>query len=141
MSVANLILTAIRWDPALGYEKDRPAFEHALERGIVSGGHDAPLAGYRAHQVMELGLDGGQVGEDVGVVVFEVVQDGRARPVVHELGALVEEGRVVFVGLDDEGRRKKVRRPPGRPRAGGAPLGGSKRAARSVGALIPCRYP
>ncbi|MBX6331395.1 MAG: hypothetical protein IRY91_06090 [Gemmatimonadaceae bacterium] len=34
MSVANLILTAIRWDPALGYEKDRPAFEHALERGV-----------------------------------------------------------------------------------------------------------
>ena len=53
---------------------------------------------------MELPLDGGQVVEDVRVVELEVVQDGRARPVVHELAALVEECGVVLVGLDDEGR-------------------------------------
>ena len=54
--------------------------------------------------MVELALDRRQVLEDVGVVVFEVVQDRGARPVVDELAALVEEGGVVFVGLDDEWR-------------------------------------
>ena len=48
---------------------------------------------------MELAFDGLDVGVDVGVVVFEVVQNGGARAVVNELGALVEERRVVFVRL------------------------------------------
>jgi hypothetical protein len=52
--------------------------------------------------VVELPLDGGQVVEDVGVVELQVVQDGRARAVVDELAALVEEGGVVFVGFDHE---------------------------------------
>ena len=53
--------------------------------------------------MMELPLDRCQIVEDVGVVELEIVQDGRARPVVHELAALVEERSVVLVGLDDEG--------------------------------------
>jgi hypothetical protein len=52
--------------------------------------------------VVELALDGGQVVKDVGVVELQVVQDGRARAVVDELAALVEEGGVVLVGFDDE---------------------------------------
>src|SRR5690606_7365732 len=58
-----------------------------------------------AHQVVELTLDGGQVLEDVRVVELQIVQDGRARAVVDELGTLVEEGAVVLVRLDDEERR------------------------------------
>ena len=57
-----------------------------------------------AHQVMELALDRGEVGEDVGVVELEVVEDRGARPVVDELRALVEERGVVLVGLDHEER-------------------------------------
>jgi hypothetical protein len=53
---------------------------------------------------MELALDGRQVIEDVGVVELQIVQNGRARTVVDELAALVEKGRVVFVGFDDEER-------------------------------------
>jgi hypothetical protein len=53
---------------------------------------------------MELGLDRGQVGKDVGVIVLEVIQDRRARAIVHELRALVGERGVVFVGLDHEER-------------------------------------
>ena len=53
--------------------------------------------------MVELGLDGREVGEDVRVVELEVVQDCRTRPVVHELAALVEQRGVVLVGLDDEG--------------------------------------
>ena len=64
-----------------------------------------PLRGHDAHEMMELRLDRGEIGEDVGVVVFEVVEDRGARPVVHELGALVEERGVVLVGLDHEERR------------------------------------
>ena len=60
------------------------------------------IARHRAHEVMELPFDRGEVGEDVRVVELEVVEDRRARPVVHELRALVEERRVVLVGLDDE---------------------------------------
>ena len=59
---------------------------------------------HRAHEVVELALDRRQVVEDVGVVELEVVEDRRARPVVDELAALVEERGVVFVGLDDERR-------------------------------------
>jgi hypothetical protein len=52
--------------------------------------------------VVELGLDGADVREDVGVVVFQVVQHRRLGVVVDELGALVEEGGVVLVGFDHE---------------------------------------
>ncbi|CFN25634.1 Uncharacterised protein [Bordetella pertussis] len=76
---------------------------HPFERRRVGRQHQLAVGRHRAHQVMELGLDGGQIGEDVGVIVFQVVQDGGARPVVHELRALVEKGRVVLVGLDHEG--------------------------------------
>ena len=34
------------------------------------------------------------------MVEFQVVQDGRAGPVMHKLAALVEEGRVVLVGFN-----------------------------------------
>jgi hypothetical protein len=51
---------------------------------------------------VELALDRRHVREDVGVVVFKVVEDGHQRPVVHELAALVEEGGVVLIGLDHE---------------------------------------
>ena len=52
--------------------------------------------------MVELLLDRGQVRKDVAVVELEVVQHDRARPVMDELRPLVEEGRVVLVGLDHE---------------------------------------
>ena len=54
--------------------------------------------------MVKLPLDGADVRIDVGVVVLEVVEHHGARAVVHELGALVEERRVVLVSLDDEER-------------------------------------
>ena len=51
---------------------------------------------------MELLLDGRQIFVDVGVIELEIVQDQRARTVVDELRALVEERGVVFIGFDDE---------------------------------------
>jgi len=48
----------------------------------------------------------GKVLDDLVEEPLEVVQHGRARPVVHELAALVEERGVVLVGFDDEGRTR-----------------------------------
>ena len=80
------------------------ARQHARE-AVVAAVDDQP-AGVRdrAHQMMELRLDRGEIGKDVGVVVLEVVQDRGARTVVDEFRALVAERGVVFVGLDHEER-------------------------------------
>ncbi len=58
---------------------------------------------------MELGLYRAQVGKDVGVVEFRIVQHGGTRTVMHEFGAFVEKRGVVFVGFDNEKRRLAVR--------------------------------
>ncbi|MNM37101.1 hypothetical protein D3C81_478240 [compost metagenome] len=78
------------------------ARQHALQRGLIAIEDEAANAGHGAHQVVKLRLDRVQIGEDVGVIVFQVVHDGSLRVVVHEFAALVEEGRVVLIGFDDE---------------------------------------
>ncbi len=86
------------------------ARQHAGQ-GLVARVHDHPaLRWHRAHEVVELRLDGGEVRKDVGVVVLEVVEHRGARAVVHELAALVEERGVVLVGLDHE-RRAGIAQP------------------------------
>jgi hypothetical protein len=82
----------------------RPAAhgQHLVHGRLAGGMHDQPAARHGAHQMMELALDHGQIIEDVGVIELQVVDDQGARAVVDELGALVEEGRVVLVRLDDE---------------------------------------
>ena len=52
--------------------------------------------------MVELRLNGFNVGVDVGVVEFEIVEHQGARPVVHKFRPLVEERRVVLVCLDDK---------------------------------------
>jgi hypothetical protein len=80
------------------------------------------------------------------VVELEVGEDQRARAVVHELGALVEERRVVLVGLDDEERRiAEARRdaevaagmPPIR-KPGRSPAYSSIQASMLVVVVLPC---
>ena len=82
----------------------RPAthVERLLQVRFVRVDDQAAVAGHRAQQQVELPLDRRDVRIDVGVIVLEVVQDRGARPVVHELRALVEKGGVVFVRLDHE---------------------------------------
>ena len=69
---------------------------------VAALGNDQPLTRDHAQQLVELPLNRGDIRIDVRVVVFEVVEDRRARPVVNELGAFVEESRVVLIRLDDE---------------------------------------
>jgi hypothetical protein len=82
----------------------RPAAhrQHFAPAWVVAVDDQPAAPRHGAHQVVELALDRGHVGEDVGVVVLEVVEDRDQRAVVDELAALVEEGGVVFVGLDHE---------------------------------------
>ena len=52
--------------------------------------------------MVELFLDRFQVVKDIGVIELKVVEDQRARAVMDEFGALIEEGTVVFVSFDNE---------------------------------------
>src|SRR6188508_1729185 len=52
--------------------------------------------------MMELTLDRSNVRIDVRVVELEIIEDRSARMVMHELCALVEEGRVVLVRFYDK---------------------------------------
>ncbi len=83
----------------------RPAAhgQHVVDVGIGVGGNDPARRRQGAHQVVELALDVVQIVENIGVIEFDVVDDQGARVIVDELGSLVEEGAVVFVGLDHEG--------------------------------------
>ena len=78
------------------------AFQHSVQAGLLAIGNDQAVARYRAHQMMKLRFDGREVGKDVCMVEFEIVQNRRARTVVNELGALVKKRRIVFVRLDHE---------------------------------------
>ena len=82
-------------------------FQRLAKAGIVhavrgpKGGYllGRPLSQIRLLDVLE-------VAEDVGVIELDRRHDRRARAVVEELGALVEEGGVVLVALDDEVRAR-----------------------------------
>ena len=52
---------------------------------------------------MKLRLYRSQIVEDIRVIKFEVINHQRFWPVVHELGALVEKGRIIFIGLNNKG--------------------------------------
>src|SRR3569623_299488 len=76
--------------------------EHGVDVVVVLRRDEEAIAGHGAYEVMKLTLDGGEVGKDVGVVEYEIVQHGGARAVMNEFRALVEERGVVFVGLHHE---------------------------------------
>ncbi len=64
-----------------------------------------PRRGTRLTRSLNARLDGFKIGVDVGVVELDVGEDERVGKVVEKLWALVEEGRVVLVALNDEGAR------------------------------------
>ena len=76
--------------------------DHPLQAGLGTVGENATITRHDPNQMMELGLDRRQIGEDVRVIELEVVQDGGARPVMNEFRTLVAESGVVFVRFDDE---------------------------------------
>ncbi len=82
----------------------RPAApgQDLLQGGRRSMDEDLTVTGDRAQQVMKLGDDGVQIRKNIGVIVFEIVEDEGARVVVDEFGAFVEKGGIILIGLDDK---------------------------------------
>ena len=89
----------------------RPAafIQSILQALLLAVADDEAFRRYGAYQMMELGLNGSQIGKNVGVVEFQIVQNGGTRTVMYEFGAFVEKGGVVFVGFDNKKRRFAVR--------------------------------
>ena len=69
---------------------------------VVAVAEELAVARDEPDEMREALLDGGEVVEDVGVIELEVVDNGDLGQIMDELAALVEEGGVVFVALDDE---------------------------------------
>src|SRR5690606_29874345 len=81
----------------------------ALGQGLLYGllravGNNQPVTGDGADMVGKLPLNPRNAGDDVRVIVAQVVDDQRARTEMHEFGALVEERPVVLIGFDNEER-------------------------------------
>ena len=67
-------------------------------------GDDEAAARNQIDEALEGGFHGVEIGVDVSVVELDVGEDERVGKVVEEFGAFVEEGGVVLVAFDDEGR-------------------------------------
>src|SRR5215203_2498014 len=82
----------------------RPAatLKYTSNRRVVCVHDNARTSRQRANQMMELHLDRGEVGKNVRMIEFEIVDDKRAGAVMQELRSLVEKGGVVFVGFQNE---------------------------------------
>ena len=63
---------------------------------------DATRPGDSTQQLVELPRYRVEVPVDIGMIVFEVIQYHRTRPVVNKLGAFVEERGIVLVRFDNE---------------------------------------
>ena len=85
--------------------KPRPAAarENPVERRTLRIRDHRSFARHDSHQMMELRFNGREIGEDVRMIVFEIIENRDPRTVVHEFAPLVAEGRVVFVRFNDEG--------------------------------------
>src|SRR5690606_9437789 len=76
--------------------------EQRVDIRVLRVDGDAALARYGPDELMELPQDRVEVRINIRVVVLDIRDRERSRPVVHELRALIEERGVVFVGFDDE---------------------------------------
>ena len=87
---------------SITFDRAESADDTFIDVWIRVIGNDFPSAWRQVHQALECCLYRFQVGIDVGMIKLHRSQDNGLRKVVQEFGALVEEGRVVFVAFDDE---------------------------------------
>ena len=79
------------------------AHRHRLfQIDVVFRVDDASLARHDTHQVMELFLNSFQIVKDVRVIELKVIEDQRARAVMHEFRTFVEERTVVLIRFNHE---------------------------------------
>src|SRR5438477_47051 len=69
---------------------------------IVAVGQQETIAGNQVDQALKGSLDRGQIFENVGMIKFQIVDDGNLRQVMDELAALIEKGGIVFVPFNDK---------------------------------------
>ncbi len=84
------------------YRTPAAASQDAVDCGVGAIDYQFPGSRYRPYEMVKLSLDRRKIMEDVGMIELYIVQNGDLGPVVDHLGALIEEGRVVFVGFDHE---------------------------------------
>ena len=77
--------------------------QYAREAFFQTIHHDSPTGRNRAHEVVKLFFNRREVLKNIGVVEFQIVQNRRARAVMHEFTAFIEKSRIVFIGFNDEG--------------------------------------
>ena len=80
----------------------RPAAarQYPFEIGVAPIRHDQPIARHGANQMMKLRFDCSEIGKNIRVIKFQIVQHRGARAVMDKLGTLVEKRGVVFVGFN-----------------------------------------
>src|SRR5579859_7398252 len=76
--------------------------EDSFHRLIPGIRNDGSLARHRSDEMVKLSLDRREIGKNIGMIEFEIIQDGHVWPIMDELRPLVEERRVVLVGFDDK---------------------------------------
>ena len=86
------------------HRRPRALGQRFVQRCFVGVRHDQPFVRNRAHEVVKLYLNRCQIRENIGMVEFEIIQNRRARTVVHKLTALVEKRGVVLIRLNHEKR-------------------------------------
>src|SRR5262249_15911517 len=69
---------------------------------VVAISQELSVARDQVDEPPECHLNVIQAAEYIGVIKFQVVNDGHLGQVMDKLAALVEEGRVIFVALEDE---------------------------------------
>jgi hypothetical protein len=88
--------------PGSRARRGRPGRRQRRDARIVGIDDDDALGRHEADDLAEGLDDGGEVREEVGVVVLDVADEEVPGLVVEEFGAAVEESRVVLVALEDE---------------------------------------
>ena len=84
--------------------KVRPtALTHYPRQRLFSCGLKHTAVGrHRADHMVELALNGGDIGKNIGMVKFQIIQHSHIRSVVNKLRAFVEKCAVVFIRFDDK---------------------------------------
>src|SRR4051812_5934224 len=73
--------------------------KYSLQGCVLPIHHQKTRFRHDPYEVSKLAFNRSEIVEDVGMVELEIIQNRGLRTVMHELGALIEERGVVFIGL------------------------------------------
>src|SRR5215813_11386792 len=76
--------------------------EQRTQVGIVSVSYQRAVARDQTNEILEGGFDGLEIRKNIGMVKFQVIDNGNFRQVMNELAAFVEKSGVVLVAFYNE---------------------------------------